>query len=297
MKVLNICLSMLIVFGFYGNSSSGTKTAYECKKISYKKGISTQEPWINVYIHGVNLFGYNCYDLGLHPVNEIKRNRSLRRVGNILLDMHPTYFTPDTLFMFSWSGSLGLDECEAAAAHLGRSLEKVITNYAKTHNNVRPKLRIMTFSYGGNVALSLPKVHNSIIVDELIIIGYPVQKELCNSVSSPMFKRVFNLYSIGDAVQLIDPQGAVCRISSCPFFSTKRFCESDNLIQTRVMLNGIAFGHFYFLSRRFLCLVPQVIEQLNAWFDAKGARPQNNRKLIYNLSLYSNVTRNLSTKK
>jgi hypothetical protein len=54
-------------------------------------------------------------------------------------------------------------------------------------------------------------VDQSLRIDELILLGVPIQCETDFLLSDPIFKRVFQIYSRGDRIQKLD------------FFSTKRF--------------------------------------------------------------------------
>ena len=82
--------------------------------------------------------------------------------------------------------------------------------------NIEPKVRVIGYSHGGNVCLYTAKVaqkaqENGLSIDELILIGMPVQSETDHLINDPMFKKIFHIYSRGDRIQKLD------------FFSFNRF--------------------------------------------------------------------------
>lgn len=82
---------------------------------------------------------------------------------------------------------------------------------------IEPQIRLIGYSHGGNVCLNLGAVRQNepvdqnLRIDELILLGVPIQCETDFLLSDPIFKRVYQIYSRGDRIQKLD------------FFSTKRF--------------------------------------------------------------------------
>jgi hypothetical protein len=80
-----------------------------------------------------------------------------------------------------------------------------------------PKVRILSYSHGGNLCLQMGAIHvktpptQQFFIDEFYTFGTPIQTETDYLINSPIFKKVYNIYSKGDSIQKLD------------FFSFKRF--------------------------------------------------------------------------
>lgn len=122
---------------------------------------------------------------------------------------------PNQYYTFGWAGLLSPSRRYADAIDLYKSLYEKVASLKK--QGYSPKIRIIGYSHGANVCLNLACVQlledvpKDLSLDELILIGMPVQNETDYFVSSPMFKKVYHIYSRGDRIQKLD------------FFSTKRF--------------------------------------------------------------------------
>lgn len=107
---------------------------------------------------------------------------------------------------------------------------------------IEPEIRLIGYSHGGNVCLNLGAVRQnepvdqSLIINELILVGVPIQCETDFLINDPIFKKVYQQSSRGDRIQTLD------------FFSTKRFfsrnhfkprscfCLPNKLIQVELRL-------------------------------------------------------------
>lgn len=82
---------------------------------------------------------------------------------------------------------------------------------------IRPKIRIIGYSHGGNIVLGLAQAYaedaqkSLPLIDEIVFLGVPIQVETDHFVTSPLFKKIYNFYSLLD------------RIQSAECFSFKRF--------------------------------------------------------------------------
>jgi len=121
-------------------------------------------------------------------------------------------------YTYGWSGLLSptMRYKDSVDLHrlLGAEVEQLKQQYGP---NV--KLRVIGYSHGGNVALGIalgkqkyPDIKYTI--DELVLMGMPVQPETDFLVGDPMYKLVYHIYSLGDRIQQLD------------FLSTKRFFSS-----------------------------------------------------------------------
>lgn len=124
-------------------------------------------------------------------------------------------------YTFGWDGSLS-HPCRKQWAHmLYRSLIKLRARIRQNNPAHEIKITIVGHSHGGNVALNLAwfemRYAKKLIINELILMGTPIQSETRHLAEHPMFRRVCNLYSTGDWVQKLD-----C-ISTRDFFSRRTF--------------------------------------------------------------------------
>ncbi len=144
----------------------------------------------------------------------------------------------NSYYTFGWSGLMSHKKRLEEADLFYDQLVQLIKNYKD--KNIYPKIRLIGYSHGGNVCLNLVRSHEkkresdkkNISIDQLILLGMPVQTENAKFVEHTLFKRVYHFYSIADKIQRID-----C-FSFKRFFSKKRFknIKSETLTQIRVNL-------------------------------------------------------------
>ncbi len=118
-------------------------------------------------------------------------------------------------YTYGWSGLLSPSRRYKDAKDLYASLTHEVEQLSKQH--VAPKIRLIGYSHGGNICLNLALVQRReqpttpLDIDELILIGMPVQKETDYLINHKMYKKIYHFYSRGDRIQKID------------FFSFNRF--------------------------------------------------------------------------
>ena len=249
--------------------------------------------YITVWIHGVSIFKPNNYNLGLWPAHTFIGNEGLFNLGKYLVESDPERFPADNVLVYSWAGTFDFQECERSAGRLYEALVKTVDDYA-AKNKSRPKIRIITFSYGGNIVFNLPKFKNprkNLVIDELIVLAWPVQHCLVAGAHDQMFKKVFNLYSPSDVVQIMDPQGFCQRYGMAPLFSSRKLKRGDNILQTKVHINGRGRGHFGMCDRRILSAFPMVLDELNDWFSHSQEHHLGLKRTRYLLSIYTDKSK------
>ena len=176
--------------------------------------------------------GHAVQELGLRPIimTEDAPHKTARTVAQIydiqnkalqISDVPQLYYT------FGWSGLLSQTKRYVAAEDLYHQLTKELKNLEKIH--LKPFIRIVSFSHGGNVVLNLSAVQNSdpfvkkpLVIDELVSISTPIQRETDHLVADPMFKAVYHLYSKEDNIQMLD------LFSSQQFFSKRQFTQRSS---------------------------------------------------------------------
>lgn len=130
-----------------------------------------------------------------------------------LTDPYHTY--ENHYYTYGWYGLLSTRLRYYDSLPLYQGIAEEVAKYRA--QGIEPEVRVIGYSHGGNVCLNLGAVRQnepvdqSICIDELILLGVPIQCETDFLLSDPIFKRVYQIYSRGDRIQKLD------------FFSTKRF--------------------------------------------------------------------------
>jgi pimeloyl-ACP methyl ester carboxylesterase len=179
-------------------------------------------------------------DLGLLPIdkNSCKKGDACAAFTKIFDDL-VSYTQKDEenyYYTFGWSGLMSHSKRLKEASYFYEQLVKLIENYKE--KNIYPKIRLIGYSHGGNVCLNVAEAHKQDrqkkidSIDQVILLGMPVQAENAHLVKSNLFKKVYHFYSTADKIQRID------FFSFKRFFSKKRFrsINSDNLTQIAVSL-------------------------------------------------------------
>ncbi|MDP3888949.1 MAG: hypothetical protein Q8Q25_00195 [bacterium] len=196
--------------------------------------------------------------LGLHTQAQLKKdNLHVYTVLQTLNAINPVFFENNHMYAFGWSGKLNPDERKKAAHELYTALKKLRDTYIERYGTC-PPFMIITHSHGANVALNLATIPgNDILIDKLVLLAGPVQKETVCLVSSPLFKRVYSIHSHNDSFQVLDPQGlhAIIKVAKAAWheksldtvkelfnkdngkhklFSERHFPFQSNLIQANI---------------------------------------------------------------
>ena len=144
----------------------------------------------------------------------------------------------DQYYTFGWSGLVSHKLRYIEASLLHKELGEVITQLQKEGKN--PKVKIISYSHGGNLALQLGAIHitkppaEQFEIEELCLVGTPVQVETDYLINSPIFKKVYNIYSKADGVQQLDFFSFKRFFSRRKFVNRKNFKLPDKLTQVRV---------------------------------------------------------------
>lgn len=149
---------------------------------------------------------------------------------------------PDNNFYYTygWSGllspSIRLQESRDFYHSLTREIKKLHAQ------GIKPKIRIIGYSHGGNIVLGLAQAHREIQekylshIDEVIFLGVPIQVETDHYVTDPLFKKIYNFYSLTDRIQPIDCF-SFKRFGSQKYFKPRANLKlPDNLIQIELKL-------------------------------------------------------------
>jgi hypothetical protein len=155
----------------------------------------------------------------------------------------------EDFYFFPWSGRLDPKARIKAAEQLAQEIEQLLSQY-KTKYKGRPVLDIIAHSHGGNVALLLANQERpSFSVDNLILLGCPIQLKTRSLVTSLLFHNIYNVHSHNDWIQVLDPQGVHILFDQDlysdffgllnNFFSARHFTtENENVTQIHVRWNA-----------------------------------------------------------
>lgn len=231
------------------------------------------EPAITIWIHGTALLNRKEHKIninnykgkGLRPISCLTPGEPLLHAFTHIDNEHPD--NRHKMYSFLWSGKLSFKSRLKASVILYHQLMHLIDDYVNKYN-VSPKIRIITHSHGGNVALNLARIYArvgiKIMIDELILLACPVQRETSCFLEDSMFRSVYALYSKLDFVQVIDPQGLYDG-DILHIFSRRRFDWHKKLMQAEIRVNNKRLTHNAFQKSSFLALIPTIIADLERW--------------------------------
>ena len=167
--------------------------------------------------------------IGLHPID--LSNHEPGAAASLFAQVFDSFvhsanqYEHNHYYTFGWSGLVSSKMRYVESKILYRELSDELKKYAA--RGIYPKIRIVGFSHGGNLALNLASIHDkdhpndTFIIEELLFVGMPVQKETDYLMCNSFFNRVYNIYSRGDHIQRLD-----C-FSLRRFFSNRRFCNNS----------------------------------------------------------------------
>lgn len=111
-------------------------------------------------------------------------------------------------YTYGWSGLMSPTKRYKDAIALYKNIEQEVAQF--TLKGITPKIRVFGYSHGGNVVLNLgavrqrEAVRKDLVIDEMLLLGTPIQKETDYLVNDQVFKKVYNIYSACDRVQKMD---------------------------------------------------------------------------------------------
>lgn len=161
-------------------------------------------------------------ELGLHRIQ-----KSERALGAWLFsqayDTMQQYCNPRTnvYYTFGWSGLLSERERRKAGNALYKQLKDVYRYWSNL--GYTPYITLLGYSHGGTVAEYVAPFHiqdqnpSFDTINELILMGTPIQHISDCYATWPIFKRVYNIYSRGDFFQKFD------FLSTEHFWARRRF--------------------------------------------------------------------------
>ncbi len=226
---------------------------------------------LTVWVHGTSkravLLKGRTKNRGFFKADDIPDCAYSKKVATTLSNQDAKKFPKQSFYIFNWSGKLSFRERERAALELYEAITQEVDLYKKSYG-VTPKVRIITHSHGGNLALNLAKVKYddaNFCVDELILLACPVQEITALFIKDPFFKKVYVLYSGHDFIQILAPQGFG--------ISKRHFPEHPTVTHARVVIHGRSPFHFEYTNARFMSYLPRILTALEA-------HKENNRLVV-----------------
>lgn len=284
-KALALCIFSTYIIMHYGMDDS-----HQAQQPTPSSSIAPQEnkKIINVLIHGTRLMpesfeGNLLYTgKGLIPMNTIKDTYIEKKAANILNKIDPKEYPLDHFYFFGWSGQVSFDDRAKGGEQLYEALKKIVND---TPSTTPVKIRVITLSHGGNVATSMAKPYHEDTsatkkptIDELVLLCSPVMVSTQINASSPLFKKIFHIYSHMDPVQVADPLFA--QSSSNPnkeddgylpdriFDAKKHPALKGKLKQANTFFSQgtkhLGIGHTEFAFPFFMKKLPGVIKTMDA---------------------------------
>lgn len=279
---------------------------------------------ITIFIHGTLLFPNLIFMLppirhffycppGLTKAKKLSIKYQMAKIARTLSAEDKKRFNLNNFYLFGWSGCLNATARKNAAHELYCALQKICKK------NKQNKIRLITHSHGGNVALylrliaqeeskancKLNNINSSSVnintkyahdntyftIEELILLACPVQERTAEFISDPFFRKVYSFHSDYDLIQVIDPQAihdildhykSFYSASLGPLFSERHFNHSSNLKQVQIKINNYSLSHIDFLFLKFIKLLPLALDMLEDNYFLKQLQ-KNGADIILNL--------------
>jgi len=199
------------------------------------------------YMRADTFFAQNqaMQGLGLFPIDIKNLNKgyaagAVARTYNHILSLCPLKEKP-YYYTLGWSGLLSFKERHRDAQEFYRLLVDLI-NKMRCHG-INPKIRLIGYSHGANICLNLARVQEEepytsmpLHIDELILLGAPIQRETEQLIDSPLFKKIYNFYSRSDNVQKKDMFSSQQFFSKRVFRNHREFTLPPSLTQVEVKM-------------------------------------------------------------
>lgn len=169
-------------------------------------------------------FGLKKIDL-----NDLQPGHATNAIAHIYDDVTKMVCPQETnhYYTFGWSGLLSPTTRYADSIKLLESLTQELEEKYWKHG-ISPKIRLIGYSHGGNVCLNIAAARQNtnptspISIDELILVGVPIQTETDYLANDPIFKKIYHFFSQKDRIQRID------FFSFNRVFSRRYFRNSNN---------------------------------------------------------------------
>lgn len=194
--------------------------------------------------------------LGLHLIDQsatgaaYETHKSAITIANLFDHMNKLAHTGrshNRYYQFGWSALLSPRARYQDSVKLFKALEEEVEKLRNL--GMEPTVRVIGYSHGGNVALNLGAAHqkaypnSTLVINELILLGTPIQHDTDYLINDPVFKHVYNIYSLSDRVQRIDFFSLDRFFSGRVFTPRKGFTLPDKLVQVQLKVTRPSLRH------------------------------------------------------
>lgn len=238
-------------------------------------------PPITIWIHGTVFFKkpplFERYHKNptLILASLLPERGRFRRIANTIVQHDPEHFSLEEFYIFCWSGHFSIRERKAAAEKLHAEIVALTKHYEEKYGQY-PTIRIIAHSHGGNLALHMAKIKTAtspLTVKSLILLACPVQEKTMHLIDTPMFQRIYSLYSSFDLIQVLAPQLRRSDLTKktgkkgykIPTFSSRLFPQHPHVIQAKIKVNNFPITHTRFATTEFTEILPQILHKLDSW--------------------------------
>jgi pimeloyl-ACP methyl ester carboxylesterase len=141
-------------------------------------------------------------------------------------------------YTFGWSGLLSSTQRLNDAKIFYQALVEEIERFRQ--KGIAVKVRLIGYSHGGNVVLNLAQARHyfkqspPVLIDEVVLLGTPIQRETDHLINDDMFKIIYQIYSCADRIQKLDFFSLNRFFSHRLFEPRKGFSLPNKLIQIRL---------------------------------------------------------------
>lgn len=250
--------------------------------------VNSKPEWVTIYVHGtmtkagLKFLSKFCPEIcygapGVHHIQNMPDYALFRKDVEKLCSGDSKRFSRDHFYTFGWSGALNFAEREKAGKNLYEGITNLLDEYKKKYDSY-PKVRVMTFSHGGNVALNmashLPFLKDEHVHLELLIIACPVQKVTEHLIENPEIDFIYTIASTRDLLQVVDTY----KYNKKRYFPERFFnTTKNNCCQMKVLVNNRGLGHLDLL-RSFMIHVPDCLNIADVCFENRTFNTQKNIK-------------------
>jgi hypothetical protein len=304
--IISLKKSLFLLFVFLGIPGCIRKKDIDKQKLfidlASAKTITPpiKPPPITIWVHGTLIFRKPSYHsifqnkTKLVPILSLPEEHHFRTLTKTIHDNEPNQFPLEEFYIFSWSGKLHNQVRKEAAQKLYNEIVRIYNEYQQKYG-CDPTVTIITHSHGGNVVLKMAKIKNADLpftIASLILLACPVQEKTKHLINNALFKRVYSLSSSLDIIQILAPQFKLActtnpitakprRHYCIPPFSSRLFPSYSHLTQAKIRINGFPISHTHFSTRKFVALLPTIVEKLDQWHGESAANNSiRNHKLL-----------------
>lgn len=161
-------------------------------------------------------------------------------------------------YTYGWSGLLSRNQRYIESEGLLLGVYQLKESYKA--KGINPKIRIVGYSHGGNVCLNMAGMRDTeypdmdVTIDELVLIGMPVQMETDFYAKSPLFKKIYNIFSNQDVVQKMDFFSSNRFFSNRQFTSRRSFKVPKKLTQINLKISRLKKSKMSLEKQKELCM-------------------------------------------